>query len=185
MPILPHRIRFRKVLPEAVTPSYAKPGDSGLDLVGIRWRWARNEDWRTSTLVLGPGERALVDTGIAFETPDGYEVQIRPRSGLTLKSGLHVALGTVDSNFRGSLGVVVVGMQDLAEMPIVIKMGKTKVAQAVFHRVETVALEETDEISDTVRGDAGFGSTGVDLSHHESGVVVPGIDGLSLRHGAT
>ncbi|KQL21868.1 deoxyuridine 5'-triphosphate nucleotidohydrolase [Cytobacillus solani] len=80
---------------DAVIPQYAREGDAGFDLVAVK------------DVIIEPGETALVKTGLAFELPQGYEMQVRPRSGVTLKTKLRVQLGTVDSGFRGEVGVIV------------------------------------------------------------------------------
>ena len=131
-------------------PKYAKPGDSGFDLVAA-------ED-----TIIWPGETKVVPTGLAFEIPPGYELQVRPRSGITRNTKLRVVLGTVDSGYRGEVGVLL----DNNERPIrlnmkahVIEKG-TRIAQGVIAPVVTAHFEEVDELSDSERGDSGFGSTG-------------------------
>lgn len=88
-------VNIKKLHEDAVMPKYAHEGDAGVDLVAI-------ED-----VIIEPEETALVKTGLAFELPDGYEMQIRPRSGITLKTKLRVQLGTVDSHYRGEVGVII------------------------------------------------------------------------------
>lgn len=88
-------VKFRKLHADAATPVYAKPGDSGFDLVA------------TEDVIVRPGETAKVPTGLAFEIPQGYEIQVRPRSGVTTKTKLRVVLGTVDSGYRGEVAVMV------------------------------------------------------------------------------
>jgi len=131
-------------------PRYAKPGDSGFDLVAA-------ED-----TIIWPGETKVVQTGLAFEIPPGYELQVRPRSGMTRNTKLRVILGTVDSGYRGEVGVLV----DNTEIPKaanmqahVIEKG-TRIAQGVIAPVITAHFEEVDELSDSERGVGGFGSTG-------------------------
>lgn len=132
-------------------PRYAKPGDSGFDLVAA-------ED-----TIIWPGETKVVPTGLAFEIPPGYELQVRPRSGMTRNTKLRVILGTVDSGYRGEVGVLV----DNTEIPKaanmqahVIEKG-THIAQGVIAPVVTANFVEVDELSDSERGVGGFGSTGV------------------------
>ncbi|MBX6360536.1 MAG: deoxyuridine 5'-triphosphate nucleotidohydrolase [Acidobacterium ailaaui] len=88
-------VKIKRIHPDAVIPQYAKPGDAGFDLVAV-------ED-----VIVEPGETVKVPTGLAFELPEGYELQIRPRSGITLKTKLRVQLGTVDAGYRGEVGVIV------------------------------------------------------------------------------
>ncbi|MFI8680370.1 dUTP diphosphatase [Bacillus thuringiensis] len=132
-------------------PKYAKSGDSGFDLVAA-------ED-----TVIWPGETKVVPTGLAFEIPPGYELQVRPRSGMTRNTKLRVVLGTVDSGYRGEVGVLV----DNTEVPKAVNMQAhviekgTRIAQGVIAPVITAHFEEVDELSDSERGVDGFGSTGV------------------------
>ncbi|MGE6850748.1 dUTP diphosphatase [Bacillus tropicus] len=144
------RVKIKRVK-DVELPRYAKPGDSGFDLVAA-------ED-----TVIWPGETKVVPTGLAFEIPPGYELQVRPRSGMTRNTKLRVVLGTVDSGFRGEVGVIV----DNTEIPKVanikahvIERG-TRIAQGVIAPVITAHFEEVDELSDSERGNQGFGSTGV------------------------
>lgn len=88
-------VKIKRLHPDAVIPQYAKPGDAGFDFVAV-------ED-----VIVEPGETVKVPTGLAFELPEGYELQIRPRSGITLKTKLRVQLGTVDAGYRGEIGVIV------------------------------------------------------------------------------
>jgi dUTP pyrophosphatase len=108
---------------------------------------------------LAPGERALVPTGLVLEIPPGFEGQVRPRSGLALRHGLTVlnSPGTIDSDYRGEVGVILV---NLGGEPITLERGE-RIAQLVFARVESVDFEEVDEVGETGRGGGGFGSTGV------------------------
>ena len=110
-------------------------------------------------LVLAPGERRAVATGLVFELPEGYEMQVRPRSGLALKHGITLpnAPGTIDADYRGELKVI---LQNGGSEPFAIRRGD-RIAQLVFARHESPAIEETDSVSATARGSSGFGSTGV------------------------
>ncbi|MFB7121683.1 MULTISPECIES: dUTP diphosphatase [Bacillus cereus group] len=144
------RVKIKRVK-DVELPKYAKPGDSGFDLVAA-------ED-----TIIWPGETKVVPTGLAFEIPPGYELQVRPRSGMTRNTKLRVVLGTVDSGYRGEVGVLV----DNTEIPKadnmqahVIEKG-TRIAQGVIAPVVTAHFEEVDELSDSERGFGGFGSTGV------------------------
>ncbi|MDZ4567495.1 dUTP diphosphatase [Bacillus cereus] len=132
-------------------PRYAKPGDSGFDLVAA-------ED-----TIIWPGETKVVQTGLAFEIPPGYELQVRPRSGMTRNTKLRVVLGTVDSGYRGEVGVLVDNTERSISLNMkahVIEKG-TRIAQGVIAPVVTAHFEEVDELSDSERGVGGFGSTGV------------------------
>ncbi|PHC14329.1 dUTP diphosphatase [Bacillus toyonensis] len=144
------RVKIKRVK-DVELPKYAKPGDSGFDLVAA-------ED-----TIIWPGETKVVQTGLAFEIPPGYELQVRPRSGMTCNTKLRVILGTVDSGYRGEVGVLVDNTERTLRVNMkahVIERG-TRIAQAVIAPVETAHFVEVDELSDSERGVGGFGSTGV------------------------
>lgn len=130
-------------------PSPGSPGSAGLDL-----RAAVAED-----LVLPPGGRALVPTGLILEIPPGWEGQVRPRSGLALRHGIGVinAPGTIDSDYRGEVGVILI---NLGDQPFRLQRGD-RIAQLVLAPVERVEWEEAESLEDSQRGPGGFGSTGV------------------------
>lgn len=109
-------------------------------------------------LVLRPGMRALVPTGIAIELPEGYEAQVRPRSGLALKHGISLvnSPGTIDTDYRGEIGVIVINH---GAEPFVIRNGE-RIAQLVFAPFARASLVEVDELGESGRGDGGFGHTG-------------------------
>jgi dUTP pyrophosphatase len=109
-------------------------------------------------VVLAPGARALIPTGLAIALPPGYEGQVRPRSGLAARHGVTVlnAPGTVDADYRGEVQVV---LANLGAEPFAVTRG-TRIAQLVIAAVQHVALVETDALDSTIRGQAGFGSTG-------------------------
>ena len=129
-------------------PQYATEHSAGLDL-------RANID---ADIILKPLQRILVSTGIFIELPQGYEAQIRPRSGLALKYGLTVlnSPGTIDADFRGEICVILI---NLSNIPFIIASG-TRIAQLVFAKCEKAALVEVKEINDTERGEGGFGHTG-------------------------
>ena len=140
------RIRFVKLRPGALAPKYMSAGAAGLDLAS-----AADE-----AIEIAPGARAAVPTGLAFEIPHGF--QVRPRSGLARKFGIGLpnAPGTIDSDYRGEVAVLLV---NLGAEPFVVKPGD-RVAQLVIAPVVIAELEEVAELSDTVRGSGGFGHTG-------------------------
>lgn len=135
-------------------PAYETPGAAGADL---RANLAPED--RGEGLCLAPGARALVPTGLRLEIPHGYEVQIRPRSGLALKQGLSLpnTPGTIDSDYRGPLGVILI---NLGAAPVTISHGD-RIAQMVVAPVLQARFEDVDQLSETPRGAGGFGSTGV------------------------
>ena len=113
----------------------------------------------SDSIVLKPLQRTIVKTGVFIELPLGYEAQVRPRSGLALKKGITVlnAPGTIDSDYRGEVGVILV---NLSEEKFVIKNGE-RIAQIVVSKHERVEWDESEKLKVTTRGDGGFGSTGV------------------------
>ena len=129
-------------------PSYATPGAAGCDLRAAV----------EAPLTLAPGGRALVPTGIAIAVPEGYEGQVRMRSGLALKKGLILpnAPGTVDSDYRGEVRVIVA---NLGAEPVTIERGD-RIAQLVIAPVARARFERADALPETGRGGGGFGSTG-------------------------
>ncbi len=131
-------------------PAYQSKGAAGLDLVAAL-------DTQ-HPLTLAPGARALVPTGLVLELPPGYEGQVRPRSGLALNYGIAVlnSPGTIDSDYRGEVGVV---LANLGHAPFEIRRGE-RIAQLVVLPVTRAELIEVAQVSDTQRGDGGFGSTG-------------------------
>ena len=131
---------------ELPLPHYATVGAAGMDIVAAE------------ALTLAPGARAAVATGFAIAIPDGYEVQVRPRSGLALKHGITClnTPGTIDSDYRGEVKVI---LANLGQEPFAIARGD-RIAQLVAAPVQRAVLDEVDELDDTVRGVGGFGSTG-------------------------
>ena len=143
-------IKFKRLSEDAKSPSYVYELDSGFDL------------YSTEKIVLGPFGRALVPTGLSFDIPEGYEIQVRPKSGLAINMGLTVlnTPGTVD---RGYLGEIKVPVFNTNNSSITIEKGM-KVAQAVLCPVvcgKFVKFDEVDSLGDSERGDKGFGSTGI------------------------
>lgn len=131
-------------------PAYATPQSAGMDLR------ANIED----PITLRPLERCIVPTGLYIALPEGYEAQVRPRSGLALKHGITVlnSPGTIDSDYRGEIGVLLINLSDT---PFVINAGE-RIAQMVVTRHEQAELIEVEELDDTERGAGGYGHTGVE-----------------------
>ncbi|ENZ82826.1 MULTISPECIES: dUTP diphosphatase [Caulobacter] len=146
-------IRFKRWEgnPDLPVPAYASSGAAGFDL-----RAAAPEG---ETLVLKPGARAMVPTGFSVAIPDGYEMQVRPRSGLAFKNGVTVvnAPGTVDSDYRGQVCVLLI---NLGEEDFAIRRGD-RIAQGIIAAAPQWPLVEVDDLDATERGAGGFGSTGV------------------------
>ena len=141
------KLSIRRIDPAAQMPTYAHPGDAGMDVRSIE------------ELTLEPGARALVHTGLVFQLPPDAEAQVRPRSGLALKHGVTVlnSPGTIDAGYRGEVGVILV---NLGQQPFRIEKGM-KIAQVVVSRVEQAEIVDVQETDETDRGSGGFGSTGV------------------------
>ena len=142
----------------AQAPEYASDGASGLDLRAMTWR--RHDDGvdvrRVAGIDLDPGERVHCYTGVRLALPPGFEGQVRPRSGLALRVGVTCHLGTIDHDYRGEVGVVLVNLGDTR----VTLAPRERVAQLVVAPVVRVRLEPVGELDDTPRGEGGFGSTG-------------------------
>ncbi|MCW2541703.1 MAG: dut [Frankiales bacterium] len=141
------RIGVLRLDPSVPLPEYARDGDAGADLVS------------TEDLVLAPGQRALIPTGLAIELPPGYAGFVHPRSGLAIKAGLGLvnAPGTIDSGYRGEIKVVAVNFD--RDREIVIRRGD-RIAQLVIQRVEQAEFVEVSELAGSDRGTGGHGSTG-------------------------
>lgn len=144
------RVRIQR-LPHAgdlPLPAYETPGSAGLDVRAAV----------EAPMTLAPGAIALVPTGFAIEVPAGFEMQVRPRSGLAARHGITLpnSPATIDSDYRGEVRVIV---QNLGAAPFVIERG-ARIAQMVLQRVPRVEWEEAGELSGTARGAGGFGHTG-------------------------
>jgi dUTP pyrophosphatase len=138
-------IKIKKLNPEGIIPKYAKEGDAAFDLYSI-------EDH-----LLKPMDKVIIKTGISMEIPQGHFGNIRDRSGLAAKHGLHTLAGVVDSGYRGEVGVV---MTNLGKENCEIKKGD-RIAQMLIQKFESVEIEEVLELSESVRGEGGFGSSGI------------------------
>ncbi len=138
---------FKRIHPEAVLPAYAHASDAGMDVRSVE------------AVTIQSGTRALIHTGLVAIIPLGYELQVRPRSGLALKQGVTVlnTPGTIDAGYRGEIGVI---LANFGDAPFEVKSGD-KIAQLVFAPVLQPTIEEVDSIDETDRGAGGFGSTGV------------------------
>ncbi len=130
-------------------PTYATPASAGMDLLAAT----------DGPMSIGPGERALVATGIAIALPQSYEAQVRPRSGLALKHGVTVlnATGTIDADYRGEIGVTLIKHGNLT---FTIARGM-RIAQIVFAKVHSADWEEVAQLPESIRAKGGFGSTGL------------------------
>lgn len=133
----------------AILPSYQTTGAAGADVCACL----------SDPIVLEPGSRAMVSTGLSFEIPCGYEIQVRPRSGLAAKNGVTVlnSPGTIDSDYRGEVKVILI---NLGNEPFTIAHGD-RIAQLIVSPVEQAQFHVVENLSSTERGQGGFGSTGV------------------------
>lgn len=140
-------MKVRIIATDESLPRYALKGDAGADL-------------RTTEQVdLAPGERTLAKTGVKIALPENVVALVHPRSGLALKQGVTVlnTPGTIDSNYRGEIGVI---LYNASDKNVSLQAGE-RIAQLVFQEVLTVEFEQVESLDDTDRGDGGFGSTGV------------------------
>jgi dUTP pyrophosphatase len=144
-------IKFKKLHPSVVLPVKQTEGSSGFDLQCFY-------DEGDGLLCIEPRKHLLVKTGLAVEIPAGYELQIRARSGLALKHGVTIlnGIGTIDSDYRGEIGVI---LYNTGDQPFYLRSGD-RIAQLVPCQLPTVTIKAVKELKDTERGDGGFGSTG-------------------------
>ena len=140
-------IQIKKLKNNAILPQYQTAQAAGMDVHACL----------DEPVTLAPMERRMIPTGLAIALPSGYEAQIRARSGLSIKHGITMVngIGTIDADYRGEIGVLVI---NLGQEPFVIEPDM-RIAQLVIARYETAQWQETDELSETLRGEGGFGST--------------------------
>ncbi len=138
-------IKIKKLKPEAIYPSYAHPGDAGLDLFSAEEKLIKS------------GTRLAINTGLVLAVPDGFVGLVWDKSGLALKKGLTCLAGVLDSGYRGELLVVIL---NTSNEDVKIEVGQ-KIAQLLIQPIQTVKINPVDELEDTTRGTGGFGSTGL------------------------
>jgi dUTP pyrophosphatase len=143
----PLEISFVKLDPEVEAPAYSHEGDAGCDLTS------------RVDIVLGPGERELIPTGIAVAIPEGYAGFVQPRSGLAVRGGISIVNtpGLIDSHYRGEIKVILINLDP--SNPFEVRRGD-KICQLVFQKVERASFVEVNQLDRTGRGEGGFGSTG-------------------------
>lgn len=143
------QVKIKKLHPQAVIPAYMTEHAAGLDLCTVI----------EAPVMLAPGERTLLPTGLAMEIPPGFEGQVRPRSGLALKKGVSLvnSPGTIDADYRGEIGIIIINH---GVKPVEILPGD-RVAQLIIAPVTQAILVEVDDLNDSVRSSGGFGHTGV------------------------
>ena len=144
------KVKIKKLHEDAIIPKYQTSGAAGFDLHAL-------ED-----VYIPAGHTKLIKTGLSFEIPHGFELQIRPRSGLSLKTKLRVANSpaTIDSDYRGDVGIIVDNIENKDNVFSSLQINKgDRIAQGVICPIIQAEFEESDELSDTSRGSGGFGST--------------------------
>ncbi len=138
------KIKIKKLKDNAIIPKSMHKGDAALDI------------YSCIDINIQPGERVLIDTGISMAIPQGYFGNIRDRSGLAVKHGLHTMAGVVDSNYRGEIKIVII---NLSKEEYSVKQGD-RVAQMIIQEVNEIVLEEVEDLDSTERGGGGFGDSG-------------------------
>ena len=143
------KILIKKLSKEAIIPKYETSGSSGMDI-------SANLD---KEVEIFPGEKAIIPSGFSLSIPQGFEIQIRPRSGLAAKSGISVlnTPGTIDADYRGEIKVILI---NLSKEKFTVQNGM-RIAQMIVSPVVQAKLEEVEELPKTSRGSGGFGSTGI------------------------
>ncbi len=143
------QIKVRKLHPQAVVPAYMTEHAAGMDLCTVL----------DAPVILSPGERTLLPTGLAMEIPPGFEGQVRPRSGLALNKGLALvnSPGTIDADYRGEIGIIIINH---GQEPVEFQSGD-RIAQLIIAPVTQAVLIESVELNDSIRSCGGFGHTGV------------------------
>ena len=137
-------IKFKKLRESAILPRYAHSEDAGFDLFSLE------------NYTLKPRERHVFNIGLASEIPPGYFVMLKPKSGLAAKGGIDVLAGVIDSSYRGEWGVVLINS---GEQPFEFKVGD-KICQGILLEIDQAEIMQVEDLSETERGEAGFGSTG-------------------------
>ena len=143
-------VKVKKLKENAVLPAYQTEHAAAMDIQACL----------DAPMTLQPLERAMVPTGLAFEIPEGHEMQVRARSGLSIKHGITMVngIGTIDADYRGELNILVI---NLGQEAFVIEPGM-RIAQILVTRYEKISWQLSEELSETDRGEGGFGSTGFD-----------------------
>ena len=138
------KIKIKKIVPEAIIPKYAVPGDAGMDLYSVE------------NITIEPGQRYAVATGLSIELPEGFVSLIWDKSGIALKKGITTMGGVIEHTYRGEYKIILL---NTSATPFEIKIGD-KIAQILIQPIVTAEVEEVEELSETARGAGGFGHTG-------------------------
>jgi dUTP pyrophosphatase len=144
------KLKYKKLHKDALEPSYSTVGSAGFDIASCE------------QVTIIPGETMKVRTGLSFEIPQGYELEIRPRSGLSYTSKIRLSNspGTIDSDYRGEVHFILDNIMTKFPNPYIINRGQ-RLGQGILRKVDQVEFEEVTELSETERGDKGFGSSGI------------------------
>ncbi|MFT4310596.1 MAG: dUTP diphosphatase [Candidatus Woesearchaeota archaeon] len=137
-------LNVKKLHPQAIIPEFQRKGDAAVDL------------HTTQTITIEPQQRMAAPTGIATEFPSGYVALIKDRSGLALKNGIHTLGGVIDANYRGEIKVI---LHNTSHEAYTIQVGE-RIAQMILLQLPHISIQEVDELSDSNRGQLGFGSSG-------------------------
>lgn len=143
------QVKVKRLNEDAILPKFNNPGDSGMDFYTPR------------DIAIAPGASALIMLDLAFELPEGYGMNVRPTSGNTVKTSMRVQLGTVDNGYRGNLGIMI---DNIGKETIHFERGR-KIAQGVLVKEPQAEIIEVDELSESVRGEKGYGSSDHILGH--------------------
>jgi len=151
-------VKIKKINDKAIIPKYQTDGSAGFDfhaVIDIDNKYYRTENY---TITIPPKSQTLIHTGLCMSIPYGYELQVRPRSGLALKQSITVtnSPGTIDSDWRGEIGVILINLGN--ELFIIHECDR--IAQGVINKIDQVQFEVVDELDETIRGSNGYGSTG-------------------------
>lgn len=151
------KLRIKKLDEKAVIPQYAHEGDAGFDFSAIVSEKDAMGEY-VDKVIIQPGEKYIAKTGLAMAIPMGYELQVRPRSGLAYKHGITIinSPGTVDSTYRGQVMIILL---NTGTVPFEIQNGD-RIAQGVINKLPIVEITEVEDLDETERGEGGFGSTG-------------------------
>ena len=157
-------LKFKKLHKDAVIPKYQTKGSAGFDFHALLVKdYGENSNSTDSAdemyTWIEPNSQKIIDTGLSVAVPPGYELQVRPRSGLSFKSQITVtnAPGTIDSDYRGQIKII---LFNLGDKPFYIDNGD-RIAQGVVNKIEQFKIQEVEDLDETERGTGGFGSTGV------------------------
>lgn len=138
------KVKFKRLSEDVKLPKYMTKGSSGMDFYAYYGAW------------VPPGETVKIESGLEVELPEGYGMEVKGRSGLSLNQNYHIKTGVIDSDYRGEIGFII---SNPSNENLFIARGE-RIAQGIIYRIEQASIEEVDELTDTDRGTGGFGHTG-------------------------